>query len=344
MARLNLGKGKGQCGASPITAGLAAFLAGAAKKQVALFYKGLYGMGRCVLKLPLERRETAMKTAFSRRASAFTLVELLIVIIIIAILMSILLPAVSKMREAGKQVACMSNLRQLGAAMMSYAADNDNYLPATSQLAPNEDPSDWIWWQPDRVALYPDPTTLLRKSSLSRYLSLTATNVGMLQCPSDEWSARQAAKGYPYSYVMNFLIAGKSNLNLSTTPYTPPVPVLCTTLLKVLTPSQKVLMYEEDQSTIDDGNGQPWMGASGTFDPNNPQKTTGVAGGIGLLSLQHESSKASATGSTKSMAGTMDSAVPNSSARGNVVFCDGHAEFVSRAYVHRPDHTIGSQY
>jgi prepilin-type processing-associated H-X9-DG protein len=40
----------------------------------------------------------------------------------------------------------------------------------------------------------------------------------------------------------------------------------------------------------------------------------------------------------------MTSAIPNPDARGNVVFCDGHAEFVSRAFVHRPDHAMGTQY
>jgi prepilin-type N-terminal cleavage/methylation domain-containing protein/prepilin-type processing-associated H-X9-DG protein len=289
----------------------------------------------------------SMNTAKPRRHAGFTLVELLIVIGIIAVLISMLLPMVAKVREQGKQVACMANLRALGSAMLSYAADNDNYLPATSRTGPpaNQQPYDWVWWQPNRVSIYQDAT--VSKSAIARYLNLTAKNAGILRCPSDTSDYRPAPSNntfgaYPYSYVMNWFIASGSNLTVSGNGYIG-TPTLCPTLTKVLNPSQKILMYEEDQLTIDDGDGQIWMGASSAFDPANPQNTTGVGGGIGLLSLRHEWSKAPSA-PVPSMPGSMTSAIPNPDARGNVVFCDGHAEFVSRAFVHRPDHAIGTQY
>ncbi len=59
---------------------------------------------------------------------AFTLVELLVVIAIIALLMSILMPALARVREQAKAVLCQSNLRQMGAAFDMYTSDNDGYF------------------------------------------------------------------------------------------------------------------------------------------------------------------------------------------------------------------------
>ncbi|HEY7120459.1 MAG TPA: hypothetical protein VH475_28000 [Tepidisphaeraceae bacterium] len=54
--------------------------------------------------------------------------ELLVVIGIIALLISILLPALSKAREASRVAACLSNLRQLGIIHANYVADNRGYI------------------------------------------------------------------------------------------------------------------------------------------------------------------------------------------------------------------------
>ena len=83
-----------------------------------------------------------MKQSFSRigqlgglsffricRYRSFTLIELLVVIAIIAILAAMLLPALNKARERGRNATCQGNLRSLGQAVVLYAGDYQDYIP-----------------------------------------------------------------------------------------------------------------------------------------------------------------------------------------------------------------------
>ena len=81
--------------------------------------------------------QSTMMSGVGRPAkSGFTLVELLVVIGIIALLISILLPSLNKARQQAKEVACSSNLRQMGLALTMYANDWKYFPGARSRTGP----------------------------------------------------------------------------------------------------------------------------------------------------------------------------------------------------------------
>lgn len=82
--------------------------------------------------------------------AGFTLIELLVVLAVIATLAAILFPVFAQAREKARQTACISNLRQVGMAFVTYQLDYDSRLPDRRDLKVNLPGGyrPWTEWPP----------------------------------------------------------------------------------------------------------------------------------------------------------------------------------------------------
>jgi prepilin-type N-terminal cleavage/methylation domain-containing protein/prepilin-type processing-associated H-X9-DG protein len=229
-----------------------------------------------------------------RFRSGFTLVELLVVIGIIAVLIGILLPSLNRAREKANQLKCASNLRQIGLAMMMYTNENKGIFPAPAISKNNPIYlrfDDWIFWQPGRN---PD------EGALQKYIG-PVFSPDVYRCPSDDVEAHfnGGQPNYNYSYTVNWFICQHENRAFGK-------PLLKYT--QIVQPWTKILVIEENSITVDDGN---WA----------PNGYTQGPGSENLLSNRHDKQNEhkSLTPGTDVTAG-----------RGNVVFADGHVDFIDR--------------
>lgn len=114
---------------------------------------------------------------------AFTLIELLAVIAIIALLAALLLPALARSKQAARQAACLSNLRQVGFAFSLYGAENHDRFPDRRDLKAALGYRPWTAWPPS------DPRAGWAALALSNHLG----NDAVWACPAVLASALLAA-------------------------------------------------------------------------------------------------------------------------------------------------------
>jgi len=76
--------------------------------------------------------QQAQKAECQAGRQAFTLIELLVVIAIIAVLAALLLPALARAKEKGRQASCINAVRQQSLAVFMYADDHGDILPPTA--------------------------------------------------------------------------------------------------------------------------------------------------------------------------------------------------------------------
>jgi prepilin-type N-terminal cleavage/methylation domain-containing protein/prepilin-type processing-associated H-X9-DG protein len=127
-----------------------------------------------------------------RKRSAFTLIELLIVIAIIAVLAAILFPVFAQAREKARAASCASNCKQIGIALQLYAQDYDDRNP------------------PDySIVIWPGSPNYFQYNWVA-ILNTYTKNTDIWRCPSD---TRTAQPGPPQvtGYWLNAYIHGWCN-------------------------------------------------------------------------------------------------------------------------------------
>ena len=102
-----------------------------------------------------------------RRSSAFTLLELLVVVVIVGVMASLVLPALIKAREQGRSVACRSNMRQITLGFYLYADDNESYLPWAATHSDRNLSGDFVFGGPDNGQIDPSDSSSWRNTGFA---------------------------------------------------------------------------------------------------------------------------------------------------------------------------------
>jgi prepilin-type N-terminal cleavage/methylation domain-containing protein/prepilin-type processing-associated H-X9-DG protein len=85
--------------------------------------------------------QTGVRDEQGNRKRGFTLIELLVVVAIISLLAAILFPVFARARENARRASCLSNVQQMGLAMMQYVQDYDETYPINLYMLPAGTPS-----------------------------------------------------------------------------------------------------------------------------------------------------------------------------------------------------------
>lgn len=170
----------------------------------------------------------------------FTLVELLVVIGIIALLIAILLPALSKAREQGNWVACMSNLKQIGTSLLMYSNEFKGSLPRPASNGNGQYVDDIIIWREPPTA----PATSVNDSVLQPYLNIRDEKLkAIFRCPTDNWADRPPQSGFTFPYRYTFTMSQSWDSYPFGTPVS--LTVARPKLNQVVHPAEKICMAEE---------------------------------------------------------------------------------------------------
>jgi prepilin-type N-terminal cleavage/methylation domain-containing protein len=254
-------------------------------------------------------------------AAGFTLIELLVVIAIIAILAAILFPVFAQAREKARQASCLSNLKQLGTALLMYVQDYDEQFPSGSKEAFANGPTN----------LNTDVAGVGWAGQLYPYTK----NAQVLKCPDDSTANVNATSTtmalYPVSYVYNYNIA----LNPSDASMNAPATTVGLAEIKndqadatasdeIGTSSSVPLIFSAAGDGINllasDATGTTWPLTQGTSSSGATVYETGVTGGYSCTGSGVTAPNCSLFDSTNLLGRHMQGAI--------YFLADGHAKYL----------------
>jgi len=136
-----------------------------------------------------------------RRDTAFTLIELLVVIAIIALLMSILMPALERVRRQARGVACKSNLHQWGLMFAIYTQDNNSYFYSGYLSGSANNMGNGEWWRECMRPLSKDKKMWLCPTAVKHRSA--AADQAFATSPFDAWRVPASQGADEGSYAPN---------------------------------------------------------------------------------------------------------------------------------------------
>lgn len=169
----------------------------------------------------------------SSTGRAFSLSELLVVVVIISALMALSIPAVQDILKTARSTQCLSNLRSIASAVLTYASDNDGHFPSYISASNGQSWSQYRSWD----------------YMIKPYLGLPSDQPNKLfKCPADP---RPYAKGnnYARTYSLNAYYSGTggwppAGCGLISIDVSGGVPTATRTLAQVSHPSKCIMLSE----------------------------------------------------------------------------------------------------
>lgn len=189
--------------------------------------------------------------------TAFSLLELLVVMAIIGVLVSLLLPVLSSAKQGATQTRCANSMKQILTGMALYLDNNSDTYPAGGSARFGARPEDWIAWQTNRP---------IEQSALYSLIGTSMKQI--MRCPNDAEIRNPNAIGvitngtYEYSYTFNSYYPSNGTANGMGTIITGSNATFYFRSAMTRQPAGKIMLIEEDVSRIGSGRWVPNTSAS----------------------------------------------------------------------------------